>query len=248
VRLATTTSTVASGLMQAVIPQFERASPYRVQVASRGTGGAIELCKRGQADVLLAHARDAEDAFVRAGYGLNRHDVMYNDFVLLGPDSDPAEVRNTSGIIEAFRHIAAAGAPYVSRGDNSGTHMRERSLLNLAGIIVDPAWYDKSAQGMLKTLELASARSAYALSDRATYLFNAERLDLEMLIEHDLLLYNPYGVTAVSPVKVPGVNFEGAMAFVDFLTGEEGQQAIGEFGVTRFGGPLFVPLALEAGP
>lgn len=243
-RLATTTSTKESGLLDVLLPAFEAKSGVRVEVIAKGTGAALRLAREGRADVVLAHARDAEEAFVREGYGVNRCSLMYNDFVLLGPPGDPAEVSGLTDVAGAYRRLHERGAPLVSRGDGSGTSLREQTLWKLAGVTPDATF---SKQGMLATLVQASAGGAYVLSDRSTYLFHRDELNLAVLVEGDQRLFNPYGVMAVNPDKVAGVAFAEAMELIRFLAGPEGQTLIRDYGRDRFGKALFTPLAIPAG-
>ncbi|MBI4545091.1 MAG: substrate-binding domain-containing protein [Gemmatimonadetes bacterium] len=238
--LASTTSTEDSGLFDELIPAFERAHPqYDVKVIAVGSGQALELGKRQDADVLLVHAPAAESAFVAQGYGLERRQVMYNDFVVVGPPADPAGVRGAADAAAALRRIAAASAPFISRGDASGTHQKERQLWQAARLEPVGAWYRDAGQGMGEVLSIASEKQAYTLTDRATYLALQHALLLEVLLEGDPRLFNPYGVIPVSGAR----NLAGARAFAAWITGREGQALIGRYGVARFGQPLFVPNA-----
>lgn len=243
-RLATTTSAVQSGLLDVLLPVFEAKSDLSVQVVAKGTGAALAFAAEGGADVVLVHAREAEDKFITDGYGINRRDVMYNDFVLLGPPDDPAGVRDEADAVKAFQKISERQARFLSRGDNSGTHQRERQLWHLAGGVPHGDWYGEAKSGMLETLKGASTRQAYVLADRATFLFNRDELDLAVLSQGDRRLWNPYGVIAVNPAKVPGANLQAAMQFVEFITAVEGQELIKGYGTLRFGRGLFVPLAI----
>jgi len=233
--LATTTSTEDSGLLDALLPAFESDTGIRVKVVAVGTGQAIRLGEDGNADVLLVHARDAEDKFVADGYGDFAHDVMYNRFLVVGPASDPAGARNAASAADAFRAIAAAEAPFVSRGDDSGTHKKELSIWKEAGIAPEGDWYVSAGQGMGATLQMADETGAYTLTDEATYL--AQPGELTALRDGDEALLNPYGAIRVVSTKRP----DEAKAFISFLVGEEGQRLIGEFGKDRHGKPLFVP-------
>lgn len=244
VRLATTTSTQGSGLLDKLIPAFEQGNMATVEVMSRGTGIALQLAREGKADVVLVHARSAEDAFIGEGFGINRRDVMYNDFVLLGPPLDPANVKHVKLIDQALISISKTKVLFASRGDNSGTHIREQSLWAKTGIRPAGGWYYKTNKGMLATLQEASAMKAYVLSDRSTYLHNKDNLRLEIVLQGDHQLYNPYGVIAVNPIKVKGVNLKGAMAFINFITSPQGQDIILRFGLDNFGEPLFTPMNL----
>ncbi len=244
-RLATTTSTVGSGLCDVLIPAFEEKHPIKVKVIAKGTGAALKLGWQGKADVVLVHSREAEDFFVTEGYGINRMDVMYNEFIILGPIDDPASIMGETDILTVLHKVAATKSLFISRGDDSGTHDRERYLWELAGISPQPSWYKKSGTGMLPTLKMAAEKKAYVLSDMSTYLFNRPDLNLVILSRGDEKLFNPYGVIAVNPAQVDGVNFEGAMAFVNFLTSKEGQLIIRDYAKERFGNPLFIPMALS---
>ena len=250
-RLATTTSTADSGLLDAILPAFEEGYNAEVDVVAVGTGQAIEIGQNGDADVILVHARSREDAFVADGYGLARHDVMYNDFILVGPPDDPAGIGATGSAAEAFAAIAQAQASFASRGDDSGTHTKELSIWQAAGIEPDPeqAWYLSLGQGMGETLQFASESGAYTLADRGTYLSQRDNLPgLAILFGGDSIaenpdraLYNPYGVIPVNPDLHDGIQSELAQQFVEWLTSLETQEAIGEYGVDRFGQPLFYP-------
>ncbi len=240
--LASTTSTEDSGLFDVLLPAFGRAEPgIRVRVAAVGTGQALELGRRRDADVLLVHAPAAESAFVAAGYGVGRCEVMYNDFVLVGPGSDPAGVAGLDDAVEALRRIGAARAPFVSRGDDSGTHRKERSLWSTAGVEPSGRWYMEVGQGMAEVLRMALERRAYTLTDRATYLDQQPGGELRILVEGDDRLFNQYGVIPVAGSPRSGA----ARAFAAWITGPEAQRLIGEYGRARFGEPLFVP---NAGP
>ena len=252
-RLATTTSTADSGLLDAILPAFEEANNARVDVVAVGTGQAIELGEAGDADVILVHARAREDAFVAEGHGTERHDVMYNDFVIVGPTDDPAGVAGMSSAAEALAAIAAAGAPFASRGDDSGTHTKEMSLWETAGVTPDPAggWYNSLGQGMGETLTFANEAGAYTMTDRGTFLFMRDNLPNLVVVvggesiadNADPKLLNPYGVIPVNPEKSEAINAELARKFAEWLTSPEVQTMIGEFGVETFGQPLFYPNA-----
>ena len=240
--LATTTSTYDSGLLDAILPDFEEQSGVSVDVVAVGTGQALELGASGDADVLLVHARAREDAFMEAGHGTRREDVMYNDFVILGPAADPAGIRGQTNAAVALQMIAAAEAPFVSRGDDSGTHTKEKAIWSVAGLEPGGDWYLSAGQGMGAVLTMADELQAYTLSDRGTYLARTlEGIELEVLVEGDPLLFNPYGVMAVNPEK--GEHIQAALAnqFIDWLIAEPTQAMIAEFGVETFGDPLFTP-------
>ncbi len=244
--LATTTSTQDSGLLDVILPDFTDKTGIGVDVVAVGTGQAMELGARGDADVLLVHARAREDEFVANGDAPERRDVMYNDFIIVGPASDPAGIKGLTSAADAFKAISDSQSPFISRGDDSGTHTKEKAVWKAAGIEPAGDWYQSAGQGMGAVLTMAGEQEAYTLSDRATYLARkAEGLDLEILGEGDKVLFNPYGVLPVSPDKHPAVNFEGAMAFVEWITSPETQAMIGEFGVDTFGQSLFIPDAAQ---
>ena len=240
--LATTTSTQDSGLLDVLIPLYEHQTGYVVQTVAVGTGAALKMGEEGNADVLLVHAPSSEKTFMDNGFGSDRRLVMHNDFVIVGQADDPATIQGVATAVEAFQKIAAAGATFVSRGDQSGTNTKELSLWNSANI--DPAgqaWYLETGQGMSATLTIASEREAYTLTDRATFLANKLNLQLNILYEGDTILLNVYHVITVNPAKQVNVNYDGAIAFLKFLTTPETQALIGEFGKDRFGQPLFFP-------
>jgi len=240
--LATTTSTQDSGLLDELIPMFEAQTGYLVQTVAVGTGAALKMGEEGNADVLLVHAPSAEKVLMDAGNARDRFLVMHNDFVIVGPVDDPAGIKGATDIVTVFQGLDVAGQTFISRGDDSGTHKMEKSLWVKAG--TDPAgqtWYLESGQGMGATLTLASEKSAYTLTDRATFLANQANLQLSILFEGDPSLLNVYHVMTVNPEKWPLVNYEGAMAFANFMTSAETQAVIGEFGVDKFGQALFFP-------
>ncbi len=239
--LATTTSTQDSGLLDDLLPRFEKATGIRVKTIAVGSGEALAMGRRGDADVLLVHSRAAEDEFLAGGFGALRLDVMYNDFVLVGPPSDPAAVRGLP-VLDAMRRLAERGATFASRDDRSGTHARELELWKQAG--VDPkekGWYVATGQGMGETARIASEKRAYTIADRGTFLALRKSLDLAVLVEGDATLRNSYRVLVVSPEKHPKVRAAAARRFAGWLVSEEAQRAIGAFGKERFGQPLFVP-------
>lgn len=255
--LATTTSTQDSGLLEVILPDFETRYGADVEVIAVGTGQALELGKNCDADVVLVHARKQEDAFVAEGSGINRQDVMYNDFVIVGPPSDPAGIKGMTDAAAALIKIAETKSPFISRGDNSGTHTKEQSLWEATSLPlieaadIDPTkpykrpegdWYQSVGQGMGAVLTIANEQLAYTLSDRATYLARKqEGTELEILVEGDSRLFNPYGVIQVNPEKCPAVNVAGAQAFVEWMTSLETQTLISQFGQDKFGQSLFVP-------
>ncbi len=242
--LASTTSTANSGLFDYILPKFTARTGIDVRVVAVGTGAALRLGANGDADVVLVHDRQAEESFVAAGFGVARHPVMYNDFVVVGPAADPSRVRGSRDAAAALRAIARTGSPFASRGDDSGTHKAELRLWAAAGI--DPSkqsgqWYLETGSGMGATLNTAQAMGAYALSDRGTWLSFENRGDLVILVEGDERLFNPYGVILVNPARHPHVKAEEGRAFIAWLTSPEGQRAIEEF--TVGGEQLFVPNA-----
>ena len=241
--LATTTSTQDSGLLDVLVPLFEQKAGYRVKTVSVGTGQALALAGKGDADVVLVHAPSLEKKYVAAGKLLNRRLVMYNDFVIIGPRTDPAKIRSAKSAVVALKRIEQAKITFVSRGDNSGTHTLEKSLWKTAGIKPTGSWYLESGQGMGATLAIANERNAYTIADRGTYLALQKRLDLGILLEGDKTLFNVYSVMEVNPANGPRVKAAGARAFADFMVAPETQAVIKDFGVERFGRPLFVPVA-----
>jgi len=240
--LATTTSTQDSGLLDGILPDFTAETGITVDVVAVGTGQALQLGEDGNADLLLVHARAREDAFMAAGHGVRREDVMYNDFVLVGPADDPADVRNADSAADAFARIATTEGTFVSRGDDSGTHTKERAIWAAAGVEPTGKWYLSAGQGMGAVLTMANEQLAYTLSDRATYLARTlEGTELEIVYEGDPILFNPYGVMAVNPAKNEQIHNGLANQLIDWLISVPTQEKIGEFGVEEFGTPLFVP-------
>lgn len=243
--LATTTSTVDSGLLDELVPIFEQQTGYIVQVIAVGTGAALKMGERGDADVLLVHSPEAEQELVEAQAVVNYQLVMHNDFVLVGPESDQARVAGME-ITGALQAISEHEQVFISRGDDSGTHKMELALWSKAGMVPEGSWYQESGSGMGQTLTIANDKEAYTLTDRATYLSLAKNLDLKILIEGDAALLNIYHVMAVNPQKYPQVNAEGAEAFIDFLLNPETQERIGDFRREEFGQALFYPDAGKA--
>jgi tungstate transport system substrate-binding protein len=241
--LSTTTSTQDSGLLDVLVPLFEKQTGYSVKTISVGTGQALALAARGEADVTLAHAPGAERKYVADGKMHNRRLVMYNDFLLIGPAADPAKVKGDRSVVAALRKIAEARARFVSRGDKSGTHTLELALWKAAGIEPGAPWYIESGQGMGATLGIANDRRGYTVTDRATMLAFARRVDLQPMVEGDKLLLNIYSVMEVNPANGPRVNAAGGKAFADFMLAAETQAVIKTFGVDKYGQPLFVPIA-----
>ena len=244
ITVASTTSTEQSGLFKYLLPTFERETGIEVRVVALGTGQALDLARRGDADVVFVHAKAAEEAFLREGHGVQRFPVMYNDFVVIGPRADPAHIAGGTDTLAAFRRIANAGAPFVSRGDRSGTHIAELSLWAMAGIDIAKqkgGWYRETGQGMGPALNTASSMNAYLLADRGTWLAFMNRGDLTILVQGDRRLMNQYGVMLVNPEKHPSVKRADGQAFIDWLVSPEGQAAIAAY---RIGGEqLFFPNA-----
>ncbi len=241
--LVSTTSTQDSGLLDALLPAFTEKTDYHVQLVAVGSGQALKLGEQGNADVILLHSPAAEKEFVANGFGIDRRLVMHNDFVIVGPPTDPAGIRGENPV-EALKKIFASHVTFVSRGDDSGTHVKELALWKNAGH--DPKgtgedWYLETGQGQGATLSVASEKGGYALTDRGTFLAYKPNVDLEILVEGDPFLLNVYHVITVNPAKWPKVNFTGAKAFADFITSSEGQKLIAEFGVEKYGQPLFFP-------
>ncbi len=239
--LATTTSTQDSGLLDVLIPVFQDKTGYIIKAIAVGTGQALKMGARGDADVLLVHAPVAEKVLISDGNAIERKLVMHNDFVLVGPPDDPAAAADKTLAPESFKKIAEIASTFVSRGDDSGTHKREEAIWNEAEISPAGDWYLDSGQGMGSTLRIASEKGGYTLTDRGTYLSIQHTLDLEILLEGDQSLINPYHVMQVNPDKWPAVNHQGAQAWIDFLLSPEGQALIGRFGLEEFGRPLFIP-------
>jgi tungstate transport system substrate-binding protein len=243
--LASTTSTQDSGLFDELIPAFEKASGYKVKVIAVGSGEAIKLGEKGEADVLLVHSRKAEDQFIADGYGINRKDVMHNDFIIVGPESDPAKIKGMALAADAFKAIMVSESIFVSRADGSGTYTKELNIWQRAGLEPGGDWYIQTGQGMGETLRIAQEKEGYTLTDNATWYAtkSGPGNSLVELVKGDTLLFNPYGVIAVNPGKHPDlkINYKGATAFIDFITGAAGQKIIKEFGVAKYGQPLFYP-------
>ncbi len=238
-RMSTTTSTEASGLLSALLPPFEKANNVKVDVISVGTGKALKLGENGDVDVVFVHARPAEDKFVAEGYGVDRRDVMYNDFVVVGPKDDPAKVKEAKTAVDAFKRLAEGKADFISRGDDSGTHQMEKQLWKAAGVKPEGKWYIEAGQGMGEVLQMAFNKKGYTLADRGTFIAYEGKLDLVIILEGDKALFNPYGIIAVNPKKYPKVNYDLAKKFVDYVTGPEGQKVIADFKMN--GKQLFFP-------
>jgi tungstate transport system substrate-binding protein len=248
ITVASTTSTEQSGLFKHILPIFEKKTGIQVRVVALGTGQALDLARRGDADVVFVHARSAEEKFVGEGHGVKRIPVMYNDFVLIGPKSDPTKVGGTKDIVDALKKIKSAQAPFVSRGDRSGTHTAEINLWKMAGVDISKEkgpWYRETGQGMGPALNTASSMNAYVLADRATWLAFKNRGQLAIAVEGDKRLFNQYGVILVNPEKHPTVKRADAQAFIDWIVSPEGQKAIAEYKIGS--DQLFFPNAGEAG-
>jgi tungstate transport system substrate-binding protein len=244
IRLSTTTSTENSGLLKFLLPAFEAKTGNKVQVISVGTGKALELAKNGDVDVTLVHARPSEDKFVAAGHGVNRRDVMYNDFIIVGPENDPAGIKGSRNVIDAMRKITNSGLRFISRGDNSGTDQMEKNYWKEAGTKPTGSAYVSAGLGMGEVLTMAAQMQAYTLTDRATYGAYRAKTGLAVLVAGDPKMLNPYGIIAVNPAKYPDINYKGAMQLINWMTSKEGQQRIAEFKVD--GQQLFFPSATKA--
>jgi tungstate transport system substrate-binding protein len=240
--LVSTTSTQDSGLLDVLLPAFSKATGVHVQLVAVGSGQALKLGEQGNADVLLVHSPAAENDFMAKGFGIDRRLVMHNDFVIVGPKSDPASLHTQTTAVNSFKGIFTSASTFVSRGDNSGTNVKELSLWKSAGL--DPLkqnWYLESGQGQGATLSIASEKQAYALTDRGTFLAYKANIDLIILFEHDPVLLNIYHVITVNPQKWPHVNVQAAKVFADYLTSQAGQDIIRNFGVEKYGQPSFYP-------
>ena len=245
-RLATTTSTANSGLLDYLLPEFEKDSSIKVHYIAVGTGKALRLGKDGDVDVVLVHARSAEQKFIDAGFGVERFDVMYNDFILIGPPTDPARIASSQSVFEALDRIRTSNSTFISRGDDSGTHKKELSLWQ--GIEYSPTgdWYKSVGQGMGKVIQIANELDAYTMTDRGTWLAYQRKSHMALLYQGDPPLFNPYGIIAVNPKRHGHVNYSGAEALISWLRSKKGQQLIGDFNVQ--GEQLFIPSASRGGP
>lgn len=240
--LATTTSTQDTGLLDELLPIFEKQTGYFVKTIAVGSGQAMAMGERGEADVLLVHSPDAEKKFIEAGNGLNRKLIMHNDFIIVGPAADPAKIKSAKTVKEAMKLIADSGSLFVSRGDNSGTNAKEKGLWKAAGINPEgQKWYQQTGLGMGQTLNVAAEKNGYTIADRGTYLSLQKNLGLVILSEGDKSLLNIYHVIEVNPAKFPKVNAAGAKAFSDFMVSKKTQDDIGKFGIKKYGSPLFFP-------
>ncbi|HUU49969.1 MAG TPA: substrate-binding domain-containing protein [Nitrospinota bacterium] len=241
-KMSTTTSTENSGLLNVLLPPFEKRFNVRVDVIPVGTGKALKLGSNGDVDIVFVHARKAEEKFVAEGYGVNRRDVMYNDFILLGPKNDPSGARGAKSAVDAFKKISKGKIPFFSRGDNSGTHKKEKAIWKKAGIKPEGRWYFETGRGMGDTIVTANEKLGYTIADRGTYLAFKNKIDIVVVYEGDKILYNPYGIIAVNPAKYPHTNYVMAMAFIGWVTSPEGQKLIREY--KKFGEVLFKTLAI----
>jgi tungstate transport system substrate-binding protein len=244
-KLATTTSTENTGLLKALLPPFEEKNHCKVDVIAVGSGQSIKLGEQGDVDVVLAHAPDLEEKFMKDGFGVNRRYVMYNDFIVVGPPEDPAQIKGLKEAKVAFKRIADTGSSFISRGDKSGTHVKELAIWKAAGIKVEGMkgkWYLEAGKGMGEVLNMAHEKKAYTLADRGTYLAYQDKTSSVILCEGDPMLFNPYHIMAVNPAKFPHVKFELATKLVEWVTSSGGQKIIREF-KDKKGNPLFVPTA-----
>lgn len=240
-RVATTTSTDNTGLLKAILPSFEKQTGYKVQVVAVGTGKALKMGRDGDVDAVLVHARDAEEKFVADGYGTKRFDVMYNEFIMIGPESDPAEITEVESAAKALLLIAEKKLKFISRGDDSGTHKKEQELWTAAGLKPIGKWYMEAGQGMGKIIQIAGELDAYTLTDSGTWLVYRKKSPLKQLFKGDKILFNPYGIIAVNPKRHSNANNAGAIALIEWITSESGQKLIGDF---RFHDKqLFIPNA-----
>jgi len=244
-RLATTTSTANSGLMDYLLPKLAKDTGVEVQVIAVGTGKALRLGREGDVDAVLVHARNAEQAFIDGGFGVERFDVMYNDFVLIGPAEDPAQISSSGSVIEVLKKIHNSKSAFISRGDDSGTHKKELSLWQKTGYMPQGDWYKSVGQGMGKVIQIANEMGAYTMTDRGTWLAYQAKLNLALLYQGDPPLFNPYGIIAVNPLRHAHVNHVAADTLIKWITSEKGQQLIGEFTVK--GKRLFIPNAGKSG-
>jgi len=240
--LATTTSTQDSGLLDVLIPMFEKKTGFFVKTIAVGSGQAMAMGQKGEADVLLVHSPAAEKKFVAEGYGINRRLIMHNDFIVVGPSEDPAKIKGIKSTVDSFKKIAASGALFLSRADKSGTHSKEMGIWKATGINPEgQKWYQQTGLGMGQTLNVTSEKKGYTLADRGTYLALKKNLSLDILAEGDAILLNIYHVIEVNPAKFPKVNVAGGKAFADFMVSKEVQDVIKTFGVEKYGSPLFFP-------
>ena len=252
IKMATTTSTENSGLLDVLLPPFEQKFNVKVDVIAVGTGKALKLGENGDVDIVFVHAKAAEDKFVNDGYGVNRRDVMYNDFIIIGPKEDPAGIKGMKDVAMALKQIAdkcaqpsreSGKASFASRGDDSGTHKKEKSLWKTAGIVPEGNWYMETGQGMGPTLQITDEKRGYTMTDRGTYLAYKDKIDLDILVEDDKRLFNPYGIIAVNPARHSHVNYVYTMTLIGWVTSVEGQKIIANY--KKFGEALFHPTAIR---
>ena len=240
--LATTTSKQDSGLLDVLLPIFEKKTGYFVKTIAVGSGQSMAMGERGEADVLLVHSPEAEKKFMAEGYGINRRLVMHNDYIIVGPSTDPAKIQGLKSSTESFKKIASAKALFLSRGDNSGTNSKEKAIWKAAGINPErEKWYQQTGLGMGQTLNVTGEKKGYTLADRGTYLAMKKNLRLDILVEGDAILLNIYHVIEINPAKWPKINVAGGKAFADFMVSKEAQDIIKTFGIEKFGSPLFFP-------
>ena len=244
-RLATTTSTQNSGLMEYLLPEFTKDSSIEVQVIAVGTGKALRLGREGDVDIVLVHARNAEQDFIDGGFGVKRFGIMYNDFVLIGPHDDPAQIASSQSVTEALNKIQRSKSQFISRGDDSGTHKKELALWQMIDYSPQGNWYKSVGQGMGKAIQIANELGAYTITDRGTWLAYMSKSNLALLYQGDPPLFNPYGIIAVNPERHAHTNYVGASSFIDWLISQKGQRMIGEFKVQNE--QLFIPSAGQSG-
>jgi tungstate transport system substrate-binding protein len=242
-RMSTTTSTENSGLLRVLLPPFEKAHNLKVDVIAVGTGKALKLGENGDVDVVFVHARKAEDKFVADGFGVDRKDVMYNDFVIVGPSTDPDGLKEAKTAVDAFKRLAEGKADFISRGDDSGTHKMEKQLWDAAGIKPQGPWYIEAGRGMGAVLQMAFDKKGYTLADRGTFIAYENKIDLKLLFQGDKALFNPYGVIAVNPKKHPSAQYDLAKKFIAYVTGPEGQKIIADYKIS--GKQVFFPDAAK---
>lgn len=241
-RLATTTSTENSGLLNVLLPLFEKMSGHKVHVIAVGTGKALRMGEAGDADVVLVHSRQAEKKFIANGHGVNHRAVMYNDFIIVGPENDPAGIKGETNSVNALKKISQTNNLFISRGDNSGTHKKELALWKMANLKPSGKWYREAGQGMGKVLQISNELSAYTLTDRGTWLSSQAKSSLKVLLEGDKRLFNPYGIMAVNPAKYQDINYIAAMSFIAWLTSPKAQQQIAQYKINN--NVLFTPMAV----
>ena len=242
-RLATTTSTENSGLLNVLVPAFEKKTGHKVHVIAVGTGKALRMGEAGDADILLVHSRKDENKFIADGHGVNHRSIMYNDFVIVGPKDDPAGIQGLQNSVTALKKIASSNNLFMSRGDNSGTHKKELALWEIAKLTPNGKWYRQAGQGMGKVLQISNELSAYTLTDRGTWLSSRTSSSLKVLVEGDKRLFNPYGIMAINPNKYPDINYIAAMSFIAWLTSPSAQQQIAQYKINNK--ILFTPMAIN---